>query len=90
MYWTTGSGRIDLKLTKKQAGIGSHSGESQPDVEYLRTIPAIKRQLAKIDPQILRDELSEYGAWDGNELSNHDMNLTRLLWIACGDIREEN
>jgi len=90
MYWTTGSGRIDLKLTKKQAGIGSHPGESQPDVEYLRTIPAIKRQLAKIDPQILRDELSEYGAWDGNELSNHDMNLTRILWIACGDIREEN
>ena len=90
MYWTTGSGRIDLNLTKKQAGIGSHPGECQPDIEYLRTIPAIKRQLSKIDPQILRDELDEYGAWDENELSNHDMNLTRLLWIACGDIQDEN
>jgi hypothetical protein len=90
MYWTTGSGRIDLNLTKKQAGIGSHPGQCLPDIEYLRTVPAIKRQLAKIDPQILRDELDEYGAWDENELSNHDMNLTRLLWIACGDIQDEN
>ena len=88
MYFSTGSGRIELQITKKQAGIGSHAGKCDNDVAYLRTLPTIKRQLAKIDAALLKDELSEYGAWDEIELSNHDENLARILWIACGDILE--
>lgn len=89
MYYTSGSGRIELQITKNQAEIGSHSGSCDNDIAYLRTLPAIKSQLDKIDAKILASELDEYGCWNTKELSNHDDNLTRILWIACGDILEQ-
>lgn len=89
MYYTSGSGRIELQITKAQAEKGSHSGSCDNDIAELRQIPAIKRQLAKLDADTLKNELSEYGAWDDNDLENHDENLTRILWIACGDISEQ-
>ena len=88
MWFTSSSGRIELRLTKEQARVGSHQGRCDDDVEYLRQLPAIRRQLDKIDPALLRDELREYGAWDTEELADHDQNLTRLLWLACGDVVE--
>lgn len=88
-YWyTSGSGRIELQLTKNQALTGSHSGDCEPDVKYLRTLPEISEQLGKINPETLTKELGEYGAWDDDELKDHDQNLTRILWIACCDISE--
>ena len=30
MWYTSGSGRIELQLTKQQAATGSHSGQLQP------------------------------------------------------------
>ena len=38
--------------------------------------------------EALRDELREYGAWDAEELSNHDENVRRMVWIAGGDVWE--
>lgn len=35
-----------------------------------------------------RAYLFHYGAWDTDELSDHDANLRRLVWIVAGDIRE--
>jgi len=84
--WNSGNYGNDLNITRAQARVGSHSGDCDGDVAYLRTIPAIKRQLAKLDPENLRRELKDYGAWDDTELSDHDENLTRWLWISCGDI----
>ena len=80
MYWSSSSGKIELQITKAQAAIGSHQGQCDQDIAYLRTVPAIRRQLAKIDPATLAAELSEYGAWADVELGNHDQNLSRLLW----------
>jgi DNA-binding FrmR family transcriptional regulator len=88
MFYTSGCGRIEIQLTKKQAAKGSHSGKCDNDIAELRQLPAIKKQLDKINPEILKNELREYGAWDEIELSKHDDNLTRILWIACGDILE--
>lgn len=90
MWVSTSSGRIEINITKAQAAIGSHSGQCDADIAYLRTVPAIRRQLAKIDSALLRDELREYGAWDDVELSAHDVNLSRILWIFCGDIMDGN
>lgn len=42
-----------------------------------------------LDPEKVRAELKEYGAWDSAELSNHADNIRRLVWIAAGDISEE-
>ena len=86
--WHSGNYGNELQLTKSQAAIGSHSGPCDTDVAYLRTVPAIRRQLSKLNPETLRRELQEYGAWDETELANHDENLARWLWIACGDITE--
>lgn len=90
MWWTSSSGRIELQITKAQAVIGSHQGQCDQDIAYLRTLPAIRRQLAKVSPEVLAKELRECGAWNKVELADHDQNLSRLLWIACGDIKEGN
>ena len=89
MYWTTGSGRIELNLTKRQAEACSHPGPCDADVLHTSHEPAVARQLRKIDPALLRVELMEYGAWGAEELADHDINLQRLVWIAAGDIHDE-
>lgn len=90
MYWTTGSGRIELNITKAQAEACSHAGPCDRDVKALSDVPAIARQLRKIDPALLASELGEYGAWNSEELKDHAQNLQRMLWIACGDILDGN
>ena len=39
------------------------------------------------EPQAAR-WLKEFGAWDEEELANHDDNVQRVLWLACCDIKE--
>jgi hypothetical protein len=90
MYWTEPLGRIELKITKKQAESCSHPGPCDLDVEALMKTPSIARQLKKLDPVIVSAVLKEYGAWNDLELSDHNENLTRLLWVACCDISEGN
>ena len=51
--------------------------------------PEIAKQLDEIDPEKLRKELEEYGAWDDVELADHAQNLQRFLWCAAGDIKDE-
>ena len=89
MYWSDSSGLIELNITKNQARSCSHSGRCDDDVAFLRKAPTIKRQLNKLNPENLVKCLREYGAWDTSELSDHDANLDRLLWVACCDIAEE-
>ncbi len=90
MYWTTGSGRIELQITKRQAASASHPGPCDAEVLALSQVPAIRRQLERIDPTLLRDELREWGAWDETELADHAQNLQRLVWLAAGDIADGN
>lgn len=88
MWFYSSSGRVDLQMTLAQAQSASHQGRCDDDVEALSRLPAIARQLKKIDPATLVGELKEYGAWDETELADHDQNLQRLLWLAAGDIVE--
>lgn len=90
MYWTTGSGRIELQMTKAQAERAHHQGPCDADVMELSREGRIVRQLGAIDPELLKAELREYGAWDAEELADHEQNLQRLLWIAAGDIKDGN
>ena len=90
MYWTDGSGRITLQITKAQALIGCHPGECDNDISALRKTPSIRRQLARLDPDHVSHALREYGAWSEEELNDHESNIARLLWIACGDITDGN
>lgn len=86
--WTSSSGRIELDLTMEQASKGYHTGKCDGDILELRSYSEIEDQLQKLDPLIVKSELKEMGAWDDLELSNHEDNLDRLLWIACGDLVE--
>mgnify|MGYP006276363557 FL=1 len=87
-YWTDSYGRLELQLSLDQAAQGYHRGACDADIAALMQDQTISSQLSKLDPEIVRDCLKEYGAWDQEELSNHNANLERLLWIACGDIQE--
>lgn len=77
-----------LNITKAQALQGSHAGQCDTDIEELLKVPAIKRQLDRLPPESIACELREYGAWDAEELADHEANKARLLWIACGDVVE--
>lgn len=81
--------RFSVRMTKEQALSGSHQGRCDEDVEELVKLPAIRRQLDKIPADDIRKELREYGAWDDQELSDDQENRLRLIWIACGNIKEE-
>jgi DNA-binding FadR family transcriptional regulator len=88
MWFTSTHGTIEIQMTKAQAESASHPGQCDDDVRALSNHRKIRAQLERIDPKTLRDELREYGAWDEEELADHDQNLQRILWIAAGDILE--
>jgi hypothetical protein len=90
MWWTESLGRIELQITLAQALECSRPGDNERAVLRLRQEPKIRRQLDKLEPKRVADCLREYGAWDEEELADHDQNLTRILWLACHDITEEN
>jgi len=89
MYWVTNHG-IEFNITKKQARDGYHQGDCEESVKDLSDVKAIRKQLDKIDPETLKDELREYGAWEEEELLDHEQNLQRILWLVCADIIEDS
>jgi hypothetical protein len=89
-YWSSGCGRLELSLTLAQARSGAHSGSCDAGVLALSQEPAIAAQVGAWDRTLLRDVLREYGAWDDAELADDAQNVQRMLWIACGDIVDEN
>jgi hypothetical protein len=90
IWFSSSSGLIELSIPLELAAIGYHSGQCDDDIAELLEKPLIKAQMMDIDPQLLIKELREFGAWNDEELSNHADNLARLLWIACGDIVDNN
>lgn len=85
-WWSSSSGRIELKLSLEDAHQGYHQGQCDADILALSEDDSIASQLSALDPALVAKELSEYGAWDEVELSDHQQNLQRLLWIASGDL----
>lgn len=88
IWWTAGSGRIELSFTRAQAAHVPLSGAADGAVADLVDHPDLAAQLAAIDPTVLREELDEYGAWDDVELADHAENLQRLVWLAACDLNE--
>ena len=89
MWWISSSGRIELNIPKEYVNIGYHQGQCDADIAYLRNTEKLYLQLKAIDPATLMDELREYGAWDDQELADHESNLDRILWLACGDLHDD-
>ena len=89
-WWACGSGRIELEMTLDDAQSANHQGQCDDDVLALSNQPTIRMQLETIDPETLRQELKEYGAWDETELADHEQNLQRILWLAAGDVVDDS
>lgn len=89
LQFYSSSGRVELELTLEDAQSGSHQGRCDDDIVELRRVPYIAEQLSTLNPEALARELKGYGAWDETELADHDENLSRILWLACGGIVEE-
>ena len=81
--------RFTIWLTKEEAESGSHQGACDEDIKSLLEKDSIKNQMRTYHPGHIREELRGYGAWDEEELSDDQENQSRLLWVACGDVREE-
>ena len=86
--WSTFE-QFEIQMTLAQAESCSHPGDCLPDVEALMEEPAIKRQRRKIDPELIRQELAEYGCYSEEELQDEEANWTRILWIGANYIAEE-
>lgn len=79
--------RFTVTLTKAQARSVSHAGDCYLDVKALLRDKRVRRQLERLDPVAVRNELKEYGAWTDAELTgDHEANLERLAWLAGNDI----
>jgi len=79
--------RFEITMPREAVDDCSHQGDCGPDVEAWA--PKIDRP-DDCTPEALRDELAEYGAWDDDQLANDSDNWERIVWIAAGNIKDEN
>ena len=80
----------ELRINLRDARGASHTGACDEDVAALRQVPYIAEQLDKLDAAKVVAYLREFGAWDDEELAaNHQANLDRVLWLACGNVVED-
>jgi len=86
IWWTSSTGKIELKIRHYQAEFISHSGDCEDDVIFISLFPEIKKQLDEINKDVLIEVLLDYGVWNTEQLQDHKENLIRLLWLASGDI----
>lgn len=90
MWYSSSSGKIELNIPEHVIPMGYHTGQCDADIATIRqTETELEAQLQTIPHDVLVAELREYGAWDEDELSDHDANLDRILWLACGDLYDE-
>ena len=82
--------RFVIDMTLDEASGASHQGRCDDDVKDLVSTKKIARQLDKISTESLRAEWKEYGAWEADELADDTANRERIVWIAAGNIVEEN
>lgn len=81
--------RFEFEMTMEQAEACSHPGPCDADVEDTTRDPFIRAQLDMLDPGALREELKEYGAWEDDELADHEQNKRRIVWLAAGNITDD-
>lgn len=81
--------RFDIALEKEHAQAGCQPGARDADIAQLRRVPYIREQLDALDRESVRNELRDYGAWTSDELADDEENLSRILWIACCNVKED-
>jgi hypothetical protein len=88
-HWQDGMGYgLELRLTQADVDTVPLMGPADEAVAELRRDKRIEGQLQAWTVAAVNSHLKEYGSWDEEERADHEMNLTRALWLACGDIHE--
>lgn len=77
----------ELKLPIDALNDCHHQGSCDEDCEYW--VDKIDWDAQTMGSDAIRMELSEYGAWDDEELANDDENKLRILWISAGNYHDE-
>lgn len=86
-WYAGGDNSLTLQLSKEIVLCCHHQGNCDDDIEAtIRNCPEVSKQLNAMDPAALARELGEYTDWD---TTDPEQNKARVLWIACGDIKEE-
>ena len=92
LYWASFN-RFELRLPGQCVLDCSHSGPCDADVDLwvpkVRVIIASDAFPNQPTPDAIREELSEFGAWGEKELEDDNANLARIVWIAAGNIADE-
>jgi len=93
LYWASFN-RFELRLPGECITDCSASGSVDDAVAYWA--PRVRKQIEadnfpnKPTPAKIREELKEYGAWDADELKDDEQNFQRLIWIAAGNIADDD
>lgn len=93
IYWASFN-RFELRLPGECVLDCSGSGSADEAVAYW--VPKVRALVESDDfankptDEKIRVELAEYGAWDGEELSDAEQNWHRLVWIAACNVAEED
>lgn len=86
--WFTGN-YLEFQIEKDHVENIAISGcDGLPLVTNAMKDKELKKELMSLDKQAIVNELSEYGAWDNEELLDHESNIIKLLWLAAWDISE--
>ena len=92
LYWAIFN-RFECRVSGQAVLDIAQSGQNDSAVAF--HLPGFLAQIEldnfpnKPTSKKVRDELSEYGAWEAEELEGDLTNLSRLLWIAACNIADE-
>lgn len=87
--WCTSSGRGSLCLPIDEARAVSAPGQCAAKVAGLLACDWVAAQVDAIGADEVRAHLGELGGWDTVELADDRANRARVLWVACGDLRDQ-
>jgi hypothetical protein len=92
LYWASFN-RFELRLIGSAVLDIAQSGDNGPAVDFwaLHIRSQVDRDAFANRPtrESLREELSEYGAWSDEDLSDDWANFKRLCWLAAWNIAED-
>lgn len=78
---------LSLRPDDIEDAMGRHS-DPYEGTQALRKLPYIEAQLTALQASKVWLELEDFGAWDYGDLVNEDRNLSRILALACRQIRK--
>jgi hypothetical protein len=80
--WILASDEISPELLQDLLDCGG-SGDASNAVDYVMRVYTVTG-----DEADCRAMLDGYGAWDADQLADHDENLRRLVWLTGCDLHE--